>query len=341
MKKFFLMSVAVSVLFCGSEVCAAVDGDSDKAFAKGLETICEDAAKAHVYFLASDELQGREAGSDGDRVAMQYIVANLRMSGVKPLDGNYVHPSEAVRRARVRNARFQTSPDSVDVIKADGACQLLPLNNVLGFVEGRNKDEYVIIGAHYDHEGMDELLCGDRIYNGADDNASGVSALLQIAKAFRESGVQPERNVIFAFWDGEEKGLLGSSAFTYRFKDMDKVKGYINFDMIGRTTYNKPETHVVFFYSAACPDFKDWADSSVKELRLNLVPDTRATDKTLGGSDNISFQRFDVPIMWYHTDGHEDYNRPTDTADKINYGKLVDITRSAYYCLWRLANEKF
>ena len=128
--------------------------------------------EAHVYFLASDELQGREAGSDGDRVAMQYIVANLRMSGVKPLDGNYVHPSEAVRRARVRNARFQTSPDSVDVIKADDACQLLPLNNVLGFVEGRNKDEYVIIGAHYDHEGMDELLCGDRIYNGADDNAS-------------------------------------------------------------------------------------------------------------------------------------------------------------------------
>ncbi|MCZ4279107.1 M28 family peptidase, partial [Rhodococcus yunnanensis] len=78
------------------------------------------------------------------------------------------------------------------------------MNNVLGMIPGKRTDEYVIVGAHFDHLGIDMALHGDRIYNGADDNASGVSAVLQIARAFLESCQQPERTVIFAFWDGEE-----------------------------------------------------------------------------------------------------------------------------------------
>ena len=90
----------------------------------------------------------------------------------------------------------------------------------MGKIEGKNPSEIVIVGAHYDHLGIDPMLDGDQIYNGADDNASGVSAVLQIARAFLATGQQPERTVIFAFWDGEEKGLLGSKAFVQSFPEI-------------------------------------------------------------------------------------------------------------------------
>lgn len=92
-----------------------------------------------------------------------------------------------------------------------------------------------MVGAHFDHLGIDETLAGDKIYNGADDNASGVSAVMQIARAFQTSGKKPLRNVIIAFWDGEEKGLLGSKYFMQHCDFVKDIKGYLNFDMIGGT----------------------------------------------------------------------------------------------------------
>lgn len=331
MKKTILVSAMMAA-------CAALHAQSPME--KGANSINEDAAKAHVYFLASDNLEGREVGTQSTRIAADYIIANLRMNGIRPLGSAYIHQEEAVRRSKKQKGRFQTHPDSLAVIKNQSIYQTLELNNVLGMIEGKNTDEYVIIGAHYDHEGMDPLLAGDKIYNGADDNASGVSAVLQIAKAFKESGQKPERNIIFAFWDGEESGLLGSSAFTYSYENIDKVKGYINFDMIGRTTYNQPETHVAYFYSEYRPEYEKWMKESIDKLDLALTPNYRPSKKDLGGSDNISFQRKDIPIIWYHTDGHADYNQPTDTADRINYKKLTDISKAAYYCMWKMANEK-
>lgn len=330
MKKTILITAMIAA-------CTAVHAQTP--LEKGANSINENAAKAHVYFLASDNLEGREVGTQCDRIAADYIIANLRMNGIKPLDGEYIHREEAVKRSKKHKERFQTHPDSLAVIKSRNTYQTLELNNVLGIIEGKNTGEYVIIGAHYDHEGMDNHLVGDKIYNGADDNASGVSAVLQIAKAFKESGQKPERNIIFAFWDGEEAGLLGSSAFTYSYRDIDKVKGYINFDMIGRTTYNQPETHVVYFYSENKPEYEKWMKESIGKLGLHLTPSYRPSAKDLGGSDNISFQKLDIPIIWYHTDGHEDYNKPTDTADKINYEKLTEISKSAFYCMWKMANE--
>ena len=107
---------------------------------------------------------------------------------------------------------------------------------MLGVIEGNTPQEIVVVGAHYDHLGMDGNLVGDAIYNGADDNASGVAAVLQIAQAFLATGVQPARTVIFALWDGEEKGLLGPAYFVQSFREMAHIKGYLNFDMIGRNS---------------------------------------------------------------------------------------------------------
>ena len=234
---------------------------------------------------------------------------------------------------------WQVHPDSIALLK-QMPHRRLNMKNVLAMIPGKNTNEYVIMGAHFDHVGCDPDLEGDSIYNGADDNASGVSAALQIAHAFATAGVQPERNIIFAFWDGEEIGLLGSRFFMQTCAFADKIKGYLNFDMIGRN--NKPENppYVVYFYTAAHPVFGDWLKNDIKQYNLHLDPDYRAWDKPVGGSDNGTFAKRDIPVIWYHTDGHPDYHMPGDEAQKINYEKVTDISRAAFLNLWNLANEK-
>ena len=198
---------------------------------KGLGVINKENAEAYIGFLASDELEGREAGFQGGRIAAEYIVSNLKTMGIAPLNESYYQPFEAYNKERQKRGRFQVHPDSIAQLK-QGVHQKLSMRNILGKIEGKNPNEFVIIGAHYDHLGFDPMLEGDQIYNGADDNASGVSAVLQVAKAFLVSGQQPERTVIFAFWDGEEKGLLGSEYFVQNCSFLKDVKGYLNYDMI-------------------------------------------------------------------------------------------------------------
>lgn len=305
---------------------------------KGLKEITRHSAEAHVGFLASDELEGREAGFHGSRVAREYIIARLKDMGIAPLQNDYCQPFHAYRKERQKKGRFQVHPDSVAVLQKE-VHECIALNNVLGVIPGKNTQEYVIVGAHYDHIGMDPMLSGDRIYNGADDNASGVSAVLQIARAFLATGVQPERNVIFAFWDGEEKGLLGSAYFVQSCPFLPQIKGYLNFDMIGRNTNEAKPKHVVYFYTEAHPVFGDWLKQDIEKYNLGLEPDYRPWDKPVGGSDNGSFAKKEIPIIWYHTDGHPDYHMPSDEADKINWSKLVDITKASFLNMWRLANE--
>lgn len=306
---------------------------------KGLDVINKENAEAYIGFLASDELEGREAGFHGGRIAGEYIVSNLKTMGISPLFETYYQPFDAYNKERQKRGRFQVHPDSIAILKL-GVHQKLSMRNILGKIEGKNPNEYVIIGAHYDHLGVDLMLEGDQIYNGADDNASGVSAVLQIAKAFLATGEKPERTVIFAFWDGEEKGLLGSKYFVQNFPEIKKVKGYLNFDMIGRNNNEARPTHVVYFYTESHPVFGDWLKNDIKKYKLNLTPDYRPWDKPVGGSDNASFALLDIPVIWYHTDGHPDYHMPSDHADKINWNKVVDITKASFLNMWNLANEK-
>lgn len=307
---------------------------------KGLQTINRATAEAHIGFLASDELQGREAGYNSGRIAGRYVESVVRALGLQPWDGeNFTQPFAAYRKERQKKGRYTVHPDSIAVLEGQ-VHQKLNLKNVLGKIEGKNPDEYVIIGAHYDHLGLDPLLDGDQIYNGADDNASGVAAVLQIARAFLASGQQPERTVIFALWDGEEKGLLGSEYFAQTWADPSKIKGYLNFDMIGRNNNEANPRHVVYFYTEANPVFEKWLRDDIATYGLGPEPNYRPWDKPVGGSDNASFAKRGVPIIWYHTDGHPDYHMPSDHTDLINWDKNVDITRAAYLNLWNLANEK-
>ena len=112
---------------------------------------------------------------------------------------------------------------------------------------------------------------------------------------------------------------------------MKKIKGYLNFDMIGRNNDENRPLHVVYFYTAGQPVFGEWLKKDIQEYRLQLEPDYRAWDRPTGGSDNATFALHDIPIMWYHTDGHRDYHLPGDESDKLNWNKLVEITRAAFW----------
>lgn len=311
---------------------------SQSPIEKGLNSITENQAKAYINFLASDVLEGRGAGSQAGRVTSEYLASYLQSLGINPLDSCYFQNFEAYNQHFEKKKRYTIEPDSIEKYKQE-VHRILKMRNVLGMIPGKNTNEYVIIGAHYDHLGKDESLVGDQIYNGADDNASGVSAAMQIAKAFVESGVKPKRNVIFAFWDGEEEGLLGSKYFTMNCPFIKQINGYLNFDMIGRNTDESNPTYVVYFYTEAHPSFEKWLKDDIKKYNLALSPDYRAWDKPIGGSDNGSFARYDIPIIWYHTDGHTDYHQPTDEYSKINWNKLVNITKASFLNMWNLANE--
>lgn len=286
---------------------------SQKHIERGYRTILSADAQVFVEMLASDSLQGRNAGDEGGRMAAAYIVSLLEEWGVKPLgDDGYLQPF---------------------VIKD---CEM---NNILAVIPGKS-DEYVIVGAHYDHVGIGVAVDGDSCYNGADDNASGVSAVLQIARAVKKMRKTPERSIIFAFWDGEEKGLLGSRHFVENCAFLSHVSAYMNFDMIGRGPVDNPK-HLTYFYTASCPAFGEWLKEDMSVRGFSFVPDYRAWDNPTGGSDNAYFAKNGIPIVWYHTEGHPDYHRPSDTADKIDYEKMTDITRAAFLCTWRLANEMY
>ena len=306
---------------------------------RALNTINRSSAEATINFLASDELQGREAGVHGSRVTSEYIVSLLQWMGVSPLADSYFQPFDAYRKERQKKGRLEVHPDSIAKLKQE-VHQKLTMRNVLGMIPGKNTKEYVIVGAHFDHLGIDPALDGDQIYNGADDNASGVSAVLQIARAFLASGQQPKRNVIFAFWDGEEKGLLGSKYFVQTCPFLSQIKGYLNFDMIGRNNKPQQPKQVVYFYTAAHPVFGDWLKEDIRKYGLQLEPDYRAWENPIGGSDNGSFAKVGIPIIWYHTDGHPDYHQPSDHADRLNWDKIVEITKASFLNMWKMANEK-
>lgn len=276
----------------------------NKSFNRGMQAITRQHTEASLYFLASDAMRGRLAGSIEGKIAAEYLVSELRQLGYEP----EVQPFLGRRGEN--------------------------LQNILVTVPGTDPTERIIVGAHYDHEGVKR----GEIYNGADDNASGAVAILELARAVQAAGVQPRRTVVLALWDGEERGLQGSRHYAAQIQDTAAVKYYINFDMIGRNTDEQRPGIFRYFYTEANPEARQWLSEVVVKYKLDqLEPDYRPWDKPVGGSDNASFARRGIPIVWYHTDGHPDFHKPGDTPDKINYPKMVDIIRSAWYLIWQMA----
>lgn len=305
---------------------------------RGLQAITSDAARAHIYYLAGDSIEGRGAGSRGGYIAGEYIISRLREAGVKPLYSDYRQPFD------VYGHTYATEPAKAAGGKGSPASKeqspRQTLNNILGVIKGEKSNEIVIVGAHYDHLGRLRKEGSDVIMNGADDNASGTAGLLQIMKAFTATGQRPKRTVIFALWDGEERGMLGSTWFLNHFADSTRIKSYMNLDMMGRNSDEAVPQRFSFLYTTERGNlFENWFKRYIAKYGFQLKPDYKPHKTLTDGSDNAPFGLRHIPIVWPHTEGHPDMHRPTDDAAKINYEKTTEISRAAFLILWRMANE--
>ncbi|MCK4412970.1 MAG: M28 family peptidase [Candidatus Eisenbacteria sp.] len=278
---------------------------------------CDPAAlERDVRYLASDELEGRGLGSVGLEDAIEMVAQRFRELGLEP-----AFPDRATAAAPLAGyLQPFRSPDH-------------PVSaNVIGILPGsaERSPRALVLGAHVDHLGRDPGLEGDQIYNGADDNASGVAALLEVARMLTaevagepsDDGVHaagPKRTVVFAVFSAEESGLLGSKHYVeHPAVPLDEVIAMINLDSIGRMR----DHQVIAFGAGTAREFP----ATLAGLNYAFGFDLVARSEGAGASDQASFFAKQIPVLHFFTGPHHDYSRVTDEAAKINFSGLAEVT---------------
>lgn len=263
--------------------------------------------KKHIYYLADDKMQGRGTGSKQVKKAAKYIEKHFKKYGLAPKgEQGYRQSFEArVRRVVVKDSIRQA-------------------DNVIGYIN--NDAPYtIVIGAHYDHLGdgrqggsRDSLGVGE-IHNGADDNASGVAGLLELARHYSGNDIKESFNLLFIAFGAEELGLIGSRYFTENPTiPLENIHWMLNMDMIGR--YNPNNGLAVIGYGTSSK-FPAIFEDITSDIKFNLSRDGN------GGSDQTSFYKKDIPVLFFHTGGHDDYHKPGDDPEKIDYKALESILK--------------
>lgn len=275
--------------------------------------------RQHLYTLSADSMEGRNTATVGQYKAADYIVNYLRQAGVQPIfkdsTGNlsYLQPYPFVKKFGDRTDYFPYA------------------HNVIGYVEGSvKKDEFLVISAHYDHLGIRK----DSIYNGADDNGTGTSMVLELARIFAQSaanGERPYRSILFVFFSGEEKGLLGSAYFAENpVVPLKQCVADLNIDMVGRwdTAHIGNDNYLYLIGSDKLS--KDLHRLSEKtnraccKMELDYTfNDPKDPQRLYYRSDHYNFAKYDVPVIFYFSGLHEDYHRPSDDPEKINIQLLM------------------
>jgi Zn-dependent M28 family amino/carboxypeptidase len=279
----------------------------------------------HDTYLASDKLEGRLAGTKGNNEAAAYIKKYFKKYGLKKFNNDYYQPF-----------KIFIKPD-INKMKSDS----VSTQNVVGYIEGSDenlKKEYIVIGAHYDHWGWGGKGSGSKkkdtlaIHNGADDNASGVSALLSILEEFHHNKTAPKRSIIFISFSAEEEGLLGSKYFVNHLPiAKNAVKVMINMDMVGRLNDKKE------LYMGGAGTFPDGVEL-MKKLGegSGLNPIVFAGD--VGGSDHVTFYKNNISAIGLHTGGHPQYHTPEDDTALINSEGAVLVSKYIYNALTAISN---
>ncbi|WP_298423331.1 M28 family peptidase [uncultured Kordia sp.] len=222
--------------------------------------------------------------------------------------------------------------------------------NVAAIIKGDEKpDEYIIISAHLDHEGIKD----GKIYNGADDDGSGTVAILEIAEAFKKAkaeGNGPKRSIVFLHVTGEEKGLLGSRYYTdYNpIFPLENTVTNLNIDMIGRIDPKRKEGDRNYIYligsdklSTELHEISEAANAKYTNIELDYTfNDENDKNRYYYRSDHYNFAKNNIPVIFYFNGTHDDYHKPTDTVEKINYDLLTNRTRLVFYTAWELANRE-
>ena len=290
--------------------------------------------KKHIEILASDSLEGRETGEQGQKKAAEYIANCFKKVGIPPYKcKTYFQKFKVKSKGHLRQRIILKQK----YVKGE---------NVLGFIQGTDlKDEVLIITAHYDHLGKKDTS----IYNGADDNASGTSAILEIAEAFmkaKKDSVGPRRSILIMAVSGEEKGLLGSKYYTDKpIYSLEKTIANLNVDMIGRIDkHHKNGDYVYLIGSDRLSTELHNISEEVNRKHFNLKLDYTYNDKDDPNryyyrSDHYNFAKNNIPVIFYFNGVHGDYHKSTDTIDKIDFKKTQKISRLIFLTAWELANR--
>ena len=272
----------------------------------------------HIAFLASDAMRGRNTPSPELNAAAAYLVERYRELGLRPGGGDttfyqWFMVGNGRRRARAPNV-IAVLPGSDPALR----------------------DEYVVLSAHLDHVGVGRPQGGDSIYNGADDDASGTTALLEVAEALAGMAERPRRSVVFLHVSGEELGLLGSQHFTENPTiPLDRIVANVNVDMIGRNAADR--VVVIGKDYSSLGEVVDRAASTHPELGLEAVDDPWPEEQFFFRSDHFNFARREIPAIFFFSGVHADYHQPSDEVELIDTDKAARIARLVFFTVLEVA----
>lgn len=290
---------------------AAQSAPAETTVGAAMSSISAADLRRHVEVLANDTFEGREAGSRGGHAAAHYLGREFQK-----------HRLAGGASARSYYQTFGAG-----------------YRNILGLLEGgdpQSKRELIVVSAHYDHVGYgnEQNSFGPTgyIHNGADDNASGAAALMELVEAFSQLEPRPARSILFALWDGEEKGLLGSEHWVaHPTWPLAQVRVMINLDMVGRLRQEKIE----LYGGRTSAGLRRLVSTS--NTTANLLFDFSWTMRE--DSDHYSFYKRGVPVLMFHTGLHGDYHRPSDDVEKLNFTGMQRLTQMLFTLIRQLADE--
>lgn len=327
MKNLFFLLAFTLLYSCGSNNHIVENIITEENASTYAKTITINELKEHLYIFASDEFEGRLTGEPGQKKAADF------------LKNFYI--SKRINSPLENDNYFQEIPTKY--LRS----YLKDSENVLAFVEGTEKpEEIIVISAHYDHLGMKN----GEIYNGADDDGSGNVAIMEIADAFKQAsndGNGPKRSILFLHVTGEENGLLGSKYYTsFPVFPLANTIANLNIDMIGRVDdiHKNSKNYVYLIGSDKLSDELHSISEGVNQKFTNLELDYTYNDdddpnRYYYRSDHYHFAKNNVPVIFYFNGIHQDYHRPSDTPDKINYELLKKRAQLIFYTAWELANR--
>ena len=330
MKKIAILLFLISAFSCKNTQAVTSKDNSDPN--KYIDKISEKDLKTMLYILASDEMEGRETGSKGQKKAGVYMIEQYKKNGIpfpKGATDYYQHIPASYLNAR-RNENLQDS------------------ENIWAYIEGSEKpDEILVISAHYDHVGIQN----GEIYNGADDDGSGTVALLEMAKAFakaKKEGHGPKRSILFLHVTGEEHGLHGSRYYSeHPLFPIANTIADINIDMIGRRDVEHSKTNNYVYVIGADRLSSDLHNAVVaqndKYIKMDLdfkFNDPKDPNHFYERSDHYNFAKHGIPAVFFFNGVHEDYHGKDDIAEKIEYDALTKRTKLAFVVAWELANRE-
>jgi hypothetical protein len=266
------------------------------------------------------------------------IVVSVKTAG-EILKGTGIDIDDYVKKADANEPFLK--PDMTDksiYIKTSVITTQVAVKNIIGIIEGNNPEQVIVLGAHYDHMGMNNGY----IWNGADDNGSGTVGVMTLAKAIIETGKKPEKTIVIALWTAEEEGLLGSRYYVQNLKyPLKNLRLNVNFDMISRYISDNEPKKVTMTYTSSFPGFKDMTTVNLKKYGIDLLVDYQPSADPPGGTDHRSFVAVGVPIMRFKPGHREEYHKPGDNLSTVNWDIMEKIIRISFVNVWELANSNW